>query len=207
MALIDCVDCGHRVSDIAVACPSCGRPGDAGESRKSPANDPLRGDSDVRAASEVPVPVDYKSTEVDPPAADAEVDAPVSGGAGPGLLLGVYSCVALALGLVNWAEHGRFLVSFDSSDSASWLLVASLISSLVIVVGSSAVLFGKLWGVYLLVASTPVLPLLGLAAGVHIAQVLPAFLLRFGLLMALTARRWPILPWGPGSAQNSTGIS
>ena len=29
MALLTCEDCGHKVSDVAAACPSCGRPSSA----------------------------------------------------------------------------------------------------------------------------------------------------------------------------------
>lgn len=36
MALINCPDCGHQVSDIAPACPNCGRPIGKPEKQKKP---------------------------------------------------------------------------------------------------------------------------------------------------------------------------
>lgn len=197
MPLIECLDCGHRVSTLAVACPSCGRPvamaKDAHPVEKAPVvptpvqprveSAPLV-ETGVAAAPHDGSEPQAASTQTSPDPANADQVA------GPGVLLGLYVGLAIILGGYNLLSYAHLLVPPQPQAPAWWVLFTSQLSAAISIVGSIAVLAARKWGVILLVITQACLPFLMLAAEFTPAESFGRAGITLTILFVLAGRRW-----------------
>ena len=118
---------------------------------------------------------------------------PAKSHSGPGLLLGLYSGLGIVLGAYNLLEHGHYVVPIQAQLTEWWILLASLVSSLVLILGASAVIAGRRWGAFLMILTQVTLPLLLLASGFSAPEALGRPAVTLTVLAVLVSRRWQYL--------------